>query len=139
MKAYPTKLIFEEDMQQDVDAKRKIMQNEESEKWKKFLQDDEVILESGLVWKRKGRSVKKRQLILTNKPRILYIDTKKMQLKGEVPWGPHLRPEAKNNIAWFIHTPKRTYILEDIPGKAQRWVDSINKQLELHFNKDKKL
>ena len=68
MRAYPTKLIFEEDMQQDVDAKRKIMQNEELEKWKKFLMEDEVILESGLVWKRKGRSVKKRQLIFTNKP-----------------------------------------------------------------------
>jgi len=111
------------------------MQDEESEKWKKFLLDDEVILESGLVWKRKGRSVKKRQLILTNKPRIIYIDPKKMVQKGEVPWSQHLRPEAKNNVAWFIHTPKRTYILEDIPGKAQRWVDAMNKQLEIHFKR----
>ena len=53
---------------------------------RKFLAEDEAILESGLVWKRKGRSVKKRQLILTNKTRILYIDTKKMALKGEIPW-----------------------------------------------------
>lgn len=65
---------------------------------------DEVILESGLVWKRKGRSVKKRQLILTNKPRIIYIDPKKMQQKGEIPWTANVRPEVKNNIAWFIHT-----------------------------------
>jgi 3-phosphoinositide dependent protein kinase-1 len=66
--------------------------------------NDEVILESGLVWKRKGRSVKKRQLILTNTPRIIYIDTKKMVLKGEIPWSSLLRPEAKNNVSWFIHT-----------------------------------
>jgi len=92
--------------------------------------EDESIIEAGLVWKRKGRSVKKRQLILTNKPRVLYIDTKKMVQKGEIPWSQNLRPEAKNNTAWFIHTPKRTYILEDIPGKAQRWVDAINKLLE---------
>jgi hypothetical protein len=48
--------------------------------------------------------VKKRQLILTNKPRIIYVDTKKMVQKGEVPWSTHIRPEAKNNTAWFIHT-----------------------------------
>jgi len=127
----PVKLVFEEDLIADEEAKRKKMQEEESEKWKKFLSDDEVILESGLVWKRKGRSVKKRQLILTNKTRILYVDSKKMILKGEIPWSANLRPEAKNNIAWFIHTPKRTYILEDIPGNAHRWVEAINKQLEM--------
>jgi len=125
------KLVFEEDVLAEEDAKRKKMQEEESEKWKKFLQGDEVILESGLVWKRKGRSVKKRQLILTNKTRIIYIDTKKMVQKGEIPWSANLRPEAKNNISWFIHTPKRTYILEDIPGNAHRWVEAINKQLEM--------
>eukprot|EP01114_Cavostelium_apophysatum_P019287 TRINITY_DN6173_c0_g1_i1.p1 TRINITY_DN6173_c0_g1~~TRINITY_DN6173_c0_g1_i1.p1 ORF type:complete len:454 (+),score=114.06 TRINITY_DN6173_c0_g1_i1:181-1542(+) len=124
LKPYPTKLVFED----DISAKK--MPEPDSEKWKKFLLDEEVILESGLVWKRKGRSVKKRQLILTSKPRIIYIDTKKMVQRGEVPWSQNLRPEAKNNTAWFIHTPKRTYILEDIPGKAQRWVDAINKVLE---------
>lgn len=71
---------------------------------KKFLFPDEVILESGLVWKRKGRSVKKRQLILTNRTRIIYIDPKRMVLKGEIPWSLNLRPEAKNATAWFIHT-----------------------------------
>lgn len=68
------------------------------------MEADEVILESGLVWKRKGRSVKKRQLILTNKPRIIYIDPKKMIQKGVIPWTPNIRPEVKNNTAWFIHT-----------------------------------
>jgi len=124
LKPYPTKLIFEDD------HLGKEVKGEDREKWKKFLMEDESILEQGLVWKRKGRSVKKRQLILTNKPRVVYIDTKKMVQKGEIPWSQNLRPEAKNNTAWFIHTPKRTYILEDIPGKAQRWVDAINKVLE---------
>jgi len=127
---YPVKLVFEEDVLAEEEAKRKKMQEEESEKWKKFLEADEVILESGLVWKRKGRSVKKRQLILTNKPRIIYIDPKKMIQKGVIPWTPNIRPEVKNNTAWFIHTPRRTYILEDITGNAHRWVEAINKQLE---------
>jgi len=130
IKSYPQKLIFEEDTLQNDQSQRKKMQEEENDKWKKFLQPDEVILESGLVWKRKGRSVKKRQLLLTNKPRILYVDLKKMVIKGEVPWSANLKPEAKNNVAFFIHTPKRTYILEDIAGNAQRWVDAIAKILD---------
>jgi len=129
VKPNPVKLIFEEDILAEEEARKKKMQEEESEKWKKFLMEDEVIVESGLVWKRKGRSVKKRQLILTNKPRVIYVDTKKMVQKGEIPWSSNLRPEAKNNTAWFIHTPKRTYILEDIAGNAQRWIDAIRKLL----------
>ncbi len=116
IKPYPQKLIFEEDTAINEQSLRRKMQEEESERWcdagcyvsntlrKKFLQPDEIILESGLVWKRKGRSVKKRELLLTNKPRIIYIDPKKMVLKGEVPWSSNLKPEAKNNVAWFIHT-----------------------------------
>lgn len=130
IKPYPTKLIFQEDELAEEEANRQRMQREEGEKWRKFLQDGEVIIESGLVWKRKGRSVKKRQLILTNKTRIIYIDPKRMSQKGEIPWSINLRPEAKNSIAWFIHTPKRTYILEDIHGNAYRWVNAINKQLK---------
>jgi len=129
LKPYQGKLVFEEDILYEEEAKRKKMQEEESEKWKKFLAKEEVILESGLVWKRKGRSVKKRQLILTNAPRLIYIDTKKMIQRGEIPWSNTLRPEAKNNTSWFIHTPRRTYILEDISGNSQRWVEAINKQL----------
>eukprot|EP01117_Protostelium_nocturnum_P013516 TRINITY_DN5049_c0_g1_i1.p1 TRINITY_DN5049_c0_g1~~TRINITY_DN5049_c0_g1_i1.p1 ORF type:complete len:441 (+),score=112.84 TRINITY_DN5049_c0_g1_i1:169-1491(+) len=132
MKPGPNKLVFEEDVIAEEEAKRKKMQEEENEKWKKFLLDEEeVILESGLVWKRKGRSVKKRQLILTNKPRLLYVDPKKMIQKGEIPWTSQIKPEAKNNTSWVVHTPKRTYILEDIPGKSQRWIDAINKQLNV--------
>lgn len=111
IKPYPHKLIFEEDAALNEQALRRKMQEEESEKWKKFLNPDEIILESGLVWKRKGRSVKKRELLLTNKPRIIYIDPKKMVMKGEVPWSTNLKPEAKNNVAWFIHTVKYEYKL----------------------------
>ncbi|PRP82169.1 3-phosphoinositide-dependent protein kinase 1-like [Planoprotostelium fungivorum] len=132
MKSSQIKMVFEEDVVAEEEAKRKKMQEEENEKWKKFLLDEkELILESGLIWKRKGRSVKKRQLILTNKPRLIYVDPKKMVLKGEIPWTSQLKPEAKNNTSWFVHTPKRTYILEDIPGKSQRWIDAINKQLNV--------
>jgi len=135
LKAFPKTLVFDEDVLAEKEAHNKKLQEEESKKWKKFLMEDELILVSGLVWKRKGRSVKKRQLLFTNKPRLIYVDVKKLVQKGEVPWSNTLRPEAKNAHDFFIHTPKRTYILEDIEGKAQRWVDGINKQLEVNGKK----
>jgi len=60
-----------------------------------------------------------------------------MSFKGEVPWSANLRPEAKNNTAWFIHTPKRTYILEDIPGDAHRWVEAIRQMQEMRAQQKK--
>jgi len=82
IRPFQGKLVFQEDVQAEELAKKKKMQEEENEKWKKFLLSGEAIVESGLVWKRKGRSVKKRQLILTDKPRLLYIDAKKNGTKG---------------------------------------------------------
>lgn len=39
---------------------------------------------------------RKRQLILTSRPRLLYVDPKAMQLKGEVPWSAQLRAEVRH-------------------------------------------
>lgn len=58
----------------------------EKEKWKQFLNPGEQQILTGTVYKRKGLFSKKRQLILTDKPRLLYIDGDKLELKGEIPW-----------------------------------------------------
>lgn len=99
--------------------------NSEIQKWSKFLNADESVRYMGLVWKRKGMSIKKRQLILTNYPRLLYIDPKKMVLRGEIPWSEHLRPELKSQANFYVHTPKRKYILEDTTNNATKWVEQI--------------
>ncbi len=53
----------------------------------KFLFDNELIIHDGLVWKKKQLRVpRKRQLILTDLPRLIYIDALKMQQKGEITW-----------------------------------------------------
>eukprot|EP01133_Synstelium_polycarpum_P015416 gene15416-18283_t len=77
-------------------------------KWAQFLHTNEQIVESGLVWKKKGFSIKKRFLILTTEPRLIYIDPKKMEQKGEIPWSPSLKPEAKNTSNFVIQTVSRT-------------------------------
>jgi len=49
--------------------------------------------------------------------------------KGEIPWSDTLKPEYKNKRNFFVHTPSRTYYLEDLQSNAKQWVDNINKVL----------
>jgi len=95
--------------------------------WAKFLVPGELIIHMGLVVKRVGFSSKTRQLILTDTPRLLYIDAVKMVQKGEILWNAALRPELKSDRLFYIHVPGRTYNLEDISLGAARWVEAINK------------
>eukprot|EP01132_Coremiostelium_polycephalum_P004843 gene4843-6036_t len=108
------------------------------QKWNKFLNPNESILESGLVWKKKGFSIKKRQLILTTGFRLIYIDPKKMEQKGTIPWSTDLKPEIpsgkSNSSNFIIYTPKRKYILEDVEHNPQKWIDSINLALSNYNN-----
>lgn len=94
--------------------------------WHQFV-NNELIVKCGLVDKRKGLFSKRRQLILTDAPRLYYIDPVAMMLKGEIPWSSKMRVEVKNFKIFFVHTPNRTYYLEDPTGQAQEWVDTINK------------
>ena len=51
-----------------------------------------------------GLFAKRRQLILTDAPRLYYIDPVDMELKGEIPWSEALQVEQKNWKIFFIHT-----------------------------------
>lgn len=77
-------------------------QKTESE-WNVFA-DGEVILKYGYVNKRKGLFSRKRMLLLTTGPRLIYIDPTQMVKKGEIPWSPNLRVEPKNFKVFFVHT-----------------------------------
>nr|XP_041633202.1 3-phosphoinositide-dependent protein kinase 1-like [Drosophila kikkawai] len=41
------------------------------------------------------------------------IDPVQMIKKGEIPWSPELRAEYKNFKIFIVHTPNRTYYLDD--------------------------
>jgi len=75
-------------------------------------------------------------LILTDAPRIFYIDTRRMEFKGEVPWDSQLRVEVKNDTLWKIIIPKRAYDLEDVQRDAYRWKTAIEKYQEDHDKQD---
>eukprot|EP01137_Pigoraptor_chileana_P029787 Opistho-2@15451 len=113
----------------DSDRSKLLAKQAAESKWHQFTTTNELIIKTGIVNKRKGLFSKRRQLILTDLPRLLYIDTEKMIVKGEIPWSASLQPEFKNARTFFIHTPKRTYYLEDPGSDAKDWCDSVSRVL----------
>uniref|UniRef100_A0A8C2IQD4 3-phosphoinositide-dependent protein kinase 1 n=1 Tax=Cyprinus carpio TaxID=7962 RepID=A0A8C2IQD4_CYPCA len=87
--------------------------------------ENNLIYKMGPVDKRKGLFARRRQLLLTEGPHLYYVDPVNKVLKGEIPWSPELRPEAKNFKTFFVHTPNRTYYLMDPSGNADKWCKKI--------------
>ncbi|KAI8881322.1 kinase-like protein [Backusella circina FSU 941] len=102
--------------------------------WIPHLYPNESVIKSGRVNRRRGFISKKRNLILTNRPRLLYLDqgSEKGKLDGnlrcEIPWSSSLLPELKGKSLFCIHTAEKTYTFED-RGHAQEWVNLINSML----------
>nr|XP_018910691.1 PREDICTED: 3-phosphoinositide-dependent protein kinase 1 isoform X2 [Bemisia tabaci] len=92
--------------------------------WNQFV-EGHLILKEGLVDKRKGLFAKRRMLLLTTGPHLYYVDPVNMVLKGEIPWSSQLRVEPKSFKIFFVHTPNRTYYLEDPQGYALEWCKVI--------------
>lgn len=88
---------------------------------------DELIIKNGMVSKKKGLSTKKRMLVLTDKPRLFYVDMQKMELKGEIPWSASIEGTVppKNTKRFDVVTPERTYNFTDLSGEASEWVEAI--------------
>lgn len=77
-------------------------------KWGRFLEGAEKVVYCSLVIKKAGLfSSKKRQLILTTTPRLLYVDAEKMILKGNIPWSPQLQVVLKNRKEFVLKTVGR--------------------------------
>jgi len=96
------------------------------------LVEGNLILKQGLVDKRKGLFARRRMLMLTLGPHLYYADPVSMTLKGEIPWSAQLRAEPKNFKIFFVHTPNRTYYLEDPEGYALEWCRVIE-EMRVHM------
>ncbi|XP_043241496.1 3-phosphoinositide-dependent protein kinase 1-like isoform X2 [Amphibalanus amphitrite] len=106
------------------EAARRLAVQERDNKWHRFV-EGHLILKQGLIDKRKGLFARRRMFLLTLGPHLYYVDPVNMVLKGEIPWSRELRPEVKNFKHFFVHTPGRTYYLEDTQGYALEWVKAI--------------
>lgn len=98
---------------------------ENNDRWGVFLLKNEEVYYSRLVIKRRFLTAKKRQLILTDRPRILYIDPENMQMKGIVPWSKQLWIQKRTDKDFIIHTPNRKYVLESLDSDVDGWVTAI--------------
>ncbi|CAG8661452.1 9190_t:CDS:10, partial [Acaulospora morrowiae] len=108
-------------------------QKKTSAQWVSFLHKSELIIRSGTINKRKGFFTKKRLLILTDLPRLIYVDQEKMTQKGEIYWSSRMVVELKNKKTFFIHTPRKTYYFDDPNATASEWVNKINELLAANY------
>jgi len=123
---YPEMLLSQEE-------KLKLINKQALENiYHKFVENN-LILHQGLLDKRKGLFARRRMFLMTEGPHLYYVDPVNMVLKGEVPWSRSVRPESKNFKVFFMHTPKRTYYLEDPAGYGQVWCHKIQELWKYYY------
>jgi hypothetical protein len=72
--------------------------------WNRFLLKHETIIFMSRVHKKRKLSTKKRQLIMTDFPRLFYVDIKTLEVKGTIPWSADIKVELKAPKAFSIKT-----------------------------------
>ena len=50
-------------------------------------------------------------LLLTEGPHLFYCDPSSSVVKGEIPWTPSIRPEAKDFKHFLVHTVRIYFLL----------------------------
>ena len=120
----------------DYNSNKVISETEKVKLLNNLLIDGEIILISGIVWKRRGWSHKRRLLCLTSASRLFYA-TETGKLKGTVPWTStqpiNVRRIDNNRFDIIVHNNSRTYHFNDKLSGSDRWVTAITQLI----NQDK--
>lgn len=93
--------------------------------WRFHLGIGEVPILSGIVMKRKGLFTKRRELVLTSKPRLIYFDPLVKEKKGEIPWCTGLRVTVRSDVSFDVHTERRVYHLTCVDTDSMQWKGGI--------------
>lgn len=97
-------------------------------KWQQFLEPGESVLMISMVKKLQKLSSKKVQLILTNKPKLIYVDPSKLIVKGNIIWSDNpndLNIQVTSPSNFKICTPKKVMSFEDAKQRASQWKKAI--------------
>ncbi|KAF5742578.1 3-phosphoinositide-dependent protein kinase 2-like [Tripterygium wilfordii] len=97
-------------------------------KWQQFLDPGESVLMISMVKKLQKLTSKKVQLILTNKPKLIYVDPSKLEVKGNI-----ILSDKSNDLSiqvtspsnFKIITPKKALSFEDAKQRAWQWKKAI--------------
>ncbi|KAK4836320.1 hypothetical protein QYF36_021377 [Acer negundo] len=97
-------------------------------KWQQFLDPGESVLMISMVKKLQKLTSKKVQLILTNKPKLIYVDPSKLMVKGNIIWSDNsndLSIQVTSPSHFKIVTPKKVLSFEDAKQRAWQWKKAI--------------
>ncbi|KAK2634157.1 hypothetical protein Ddye_028949 [Dipteronia dyeriana] len=97
-------------------------------KWQQFLDPGESVLMISMVKKLQKLTSKKVQLILTNKPKLIYVDPSKLVVKGNIIWSDNsndLSIQVTSPSNFKIVTPKKVLSFEDAKQRASQWKKAI--------------
>ncbi|KAF1880184.1 hypothetical protein Lal_00022313 [Lupinus albus] len=93
-----------------------------------FLDPGESILMISTVKKFRKLTSKKVQLLLTNKPKLIYVDPSKLTGKGDIMWSDNsndLSIQVTSPSHFKICTPKKVMSFEDAKQRAWQWKKAI--------------
>lgn len=79
----------------------------------------------GFIIKKRKLSSKRRLLVLTNKPRLFYVDMTKKEIKGDIPLTSNTKVVILKGKKWEIDTPDRRYDLTCENKSPEEWKQSI--------------
>ena len=116
----------------DLERNRLLEQQSKTNEFHQFVEGN-LILKQGILDKKKGLWSRRRMFLLTEGPRLFYVDPKEKVLKGEIPWSPDMRTEMKNFRIFFVHTPNRVYYLIDPTSYAAKWCEAIDCVKQFYF------
>ncbi|OAY38930.1 3-phosphoinositide-dependent protein kinase 2 isoform X2 [Manihot esculenta] len=97
-------------------------------KWQQFLEPGESVIMISMVKKLQKLTSKKVQLILTNKPKLIYVDPSKLLVKGNIIWSDNsndLNVQVISPSNFKICTPKKVMTFEDAKQRASQWKKAI--------------
>lgn len=86
-----------------------------------FLLSGEHIIYEGDVQKRVFLSVKNRRLVLTDLPRLFYVDLKENKVQGSIPFCKEMEVKILSKTKWNIIIPERTYNLVSEDCDIETW------------------
>jgi hypothetical protein len=98
-----------------------------SDKWKQFLYAGERIIYASTILKKRYffSPALARYLILTDKPRMFYIDEENMQEKGEVLLDKTCVVDMTSDSKFSITVQDRVFLFEDPDNNAKAWCENV--------------
>ena len=101
-----------------------------TKQWEAFLLKNERVIYASKIVKERYQllptSAKERMLILTDYPRLFYLEPGSLVIKGQVPWSDKIFAQSDSQERFTVVTPDRKYIFVDSEQRAPLWTAKIN-------------